>query len=189
MLSTNTPRRQHGTSLIEVLVTLVIVAFGLLGVAGLQYRVQMSQMETYQREQALILLDDMSARISTNRAAADAYVTSAANPLGVGMSCPTAVTTRQEMDAAQWCRALRGAAEVSGATQVGAMIGARGCVESLGSKEYLISVVWQGMAAVSAPSSGVACGKGLYDSANEASCTDDRCRRAVSTVVRIGDLS
>ena len=172
-----------------MLITLVIVAFGLLGVAGLQYRAQMSQMETYQREQALILLADMSSRIATNRAAAASYIRSASNPLGAGTSCLAAVTTRQEMDAAQWCRALLGAAESSAGAKVGAMIGARGCIESLGGKDYLISVVWQGMAGVSAPPDSVACGRGLYDSANETSCSGDRCRRAVTTVVRIGDLS
>ena len=57
----------------EVLVTLVVTAFGLLGLAGLQYRVQMSDVESYQRAQALVLLQDMSSRISTNRGQALSY--------------------------------------------------------------------------------------------------------------------
>ena len=66
---------QRGTSLIEVMVTVVILTFGLLGLAGLQSRLQLSEMEAYQRSQALILLDDMASRVTTNRNAASTYVT------------------------------------------------------------------------------------------------------------------
>jgi len=59
---------QRGTSLIEVLVTMVILAFGLLGAAGLQARLQLADMESYQRAQALVLMDDIASRIATNRA-------------------------------------------------------------------------------------------------------------------------
>jgi type IV pilus assembly protein PilV len=182
-------QRQRGTTLIEVLVTMVIIAIGLLGLAGLQYRVQLSDMETYQRGQALILLEDMAARISTNRAAAATYVTTAANPLGVGTPCPNTIGTRQEMDAVQWCNALQGAAEVQGAGKVGAMLGARGCVESLPNNEYLITVPWQGLTPLSAPPAGVACGASLYDGGADSSCTADLCRRVVTTIVRIATLT
>src|SRR5947209_7225863 len=99
---------QHGTSLIEVLVTMVILAFGLLGAAGLQARLQLADMEAYQRSQALILVDDIASRIATNRANSAAYVTTAANPLGTGTAClvTTTASSRQQIDAAQWCNAL-----------------------------------------------------------------------------------
>lgn len=190
---------QRGTSLIEVLVTMVILAFGLLGAAGLQARLQLADMEAYQRAQALILVDDIASRIATNRTNAAAYVTTAANPLGTGMvpGCPAFVppATLQQTDTAQWCNALLGVAEVAGANKVGAMLGARGCVEILGpaaNKEYLVTVAWQGLAPVSAPPASVACGANLYDGAagsTSSNCTADRCRRAVTTVVRIGGLT
>ena len=59
--------RQRGISLIEVLITMVILAIGLLGLVGLQGRLQVLQMESYQRAQALMLLQDMSSRIALNR--------------------------------------------------------------------------------------------------------------------------
>jgi type IV pilus assembly protein PilV len=180
-------KKQFGTSMIEVLVTLVVTAIGLLGLAGLQYRVQMSDVESYQRAQALVLLQDMSARISTNRAAAASYVTTA--PLGFGEPCPTDVDTRQELDAVQWCNALQGAAEVQGASKAGAMLGARGCVESLPDNEYMITIAWQGLTPVSAPPASVTCGADLYDGAGNNACTNDRCRRVVTTIVRIATLS
>ena len=67
--------------MLEVFITIVILTIGLLGLAGLQSRLQASEMEAYQRAQALILLNDMASRIATNRANAASYVTGADNPL------------------------------------------------------------------------------------------------------------
>ncbi len=53
--------------MIEVLVTLVVLALGLLGVVGLQARGQQAELESYQRGQALVLLQDMVDRMNTNR--------------------------------------------------------------------------------------------------------------------------
>lgn len=172
--------------MIEVLVTLVIVSFGLLGLAGLQARLQSSEMEAYQRSQALLLLNDMANRIATNRANAANYVTTATNPWGVGMTCPTANADIVQSDVREWCNALQGASETSG-TRVGAMIGGRGCVESVGGN-YLVTVAWQGLTPLSAPPVAVACGANSYDTAGS-SCVNDLCRRTVTTVVRIANLS
>lgn len=64
---------QRGSTLIEILVTIVILAFGLLGLAGMQARVQTNELESYQRAQALVLLNDMVERIRTNRPTANSY--------------------------------------------------------------------------------------------------------------------
>lgn len=176
---------QRGTSLIEVLVTIVILAIGLLGLAGLQVRLQSSEMEAYQRAQALVLLNDMASRIASNRSSAATYDTGT-TPLGGTAACPTTTATRQQLDAGQWCNALKGAGETLGVSNVGAMVGGRGCVASLGGNEYLVSIAWQGMTPISAPSP--TCGQNLYDTAGS-NCTGDRCRRVITTVVRIGNLT
>jgi type IV pilus assembly protein PilV len=189
MRSSSITLAQRGTSMIEVLVTIVILSFGLLGLVGLQTKLQVSEMEAYQRAQALILLEDMASRIASNRNFAANYVTGTETPLGTGNDCPTIsnTSTRQEIDAAEWCNALQGAAETTdaGVNKLGAMIGGRGCVETLANGEYLVTVAWQGMGQLSAPSTGVACGEGLY---NGASCANDLCRRTVTTIVRIAAL-
>lgn len=177
-------RLQRGTSLIEVLVTLVIVAFGLLGLVGLQTRLQSSEMESYQRSQALLLLNDMANRIAVNRTNAAAYVTT--SPSGAGMACPTDTSTIFKRDAVEWCEALQGAGEVTGGNKVGAMIGGRGCVERVGT-DYLVTVAWQGLTPLSAPPTSVACGINSYNDAS-GSCVNDLCRRAVTTLVRIATL-
>ena len=180
---------QRGTTMIEVLVTIVILAFGLLGLVGLQSRLQVSEMEAYQRSQALILLEDMANRIATNRNNAANYVTGADNPVGTGTNCTVNTSSaRQVQDSCEWSNALQGAAELSGTSKVGALIGGRGCVESLGSGEYLVTVAWQGMGPISAPPDSVACGKNLYNGAANSACVNDRCRRALTTIVRIAGL-
>lgn len=178
---------EQGASLVEVLVSLLILSVGLLGMAGLQVRLQQAEMEAYQRSQALLLLQDMAQRLSANRPAAASYVTGSGAPLGTGSDCSAAGSSRRDSDLAEWCAALQGAAEILGsatsASRVGAMLGGRGCVESLGQGEYLITVVWQGLTPLAASPQGLACGRGLYD--GQPGCRDDLCRRALSTRVRV----
>ena len=178
-------RAQAGASMIEVLVTMVIIAFGLLGMAGLQMRMQTSEMESYQRSQALLLLNDMANRIAANRNNAGLYVTP--TPLGTDMTCPTTTATTVQQDLSQWCAALQGAAEVSGTASVGAMVGGRGCVQNL-SGDYMVTVVWQGFTPISAPPASVTCGANAFNGATGSTCVNDLCRRAVTTLVRIATL-
>jgi type IV pilus assembly protein PilV len=177
--------------MIEVLVTMVIIAVGLLGLAGLQVRMQSSEMESYQRSQALQLLSDMANRMATNRAAviATAYAVPSASPLGAGMTCTAlgASPTTVERDLYEWCTALQGAGEKSGATSVGAMVGGRGCIEQIGG-DYMLTVAWQGLTPIAAPAPSVACGADSYNAAS-GQCANDLCRRTVTTLVRIATLN
>ena len=182
---------QCGFLMIEVLITMFILVLGLLGIVGLQARAQQAENESYQRSQALILLRDMADRMNANRVDVASYVTRTSAPLGTGDSnsgC-SAATTIVAKDKCAWSIALLGAAETTGtcntatgANCVGAMIGARGCVTELDAtaKIYLIEVAWQGLAPTAAPPASVLCGKDLYGA--------DELRRAVTTVVQIGDL-
>ncbi len=181
---------QLGASLVEVLVAMVILAVGLLGLVGLQARLQILQAESYQRAQALMLVQDLKNRIALNRNNAVAYVTDPDAPLGTDADCPVANATRQEADVQQWCTELVGAGETKGGANVGAIVGGLGCVEQLGgSSRYLITVAWQGLAPLTAPPETVTCGQGAYDGVGESSpCAGDVCRRVVTTVVEIATL-
>jgi type IV pilus assembly protein PilV len=136
--------------MIEVLVTFVILVIGLLGLIGLQARSQQAELESYQRGQALILLQDMVDRMNTNRigSKSGSYLTTGLTPAYVGngstsptpLSTCTAPTTPAEIaayDLCDWSNQLIGAAEVTsggtctatdGTNCIGAMLGARGCV-------------------------------------------------------------
>ena len=198
---------QHGFALLEVLLTIVIVAFGLLGLLGLQSKMGVAEIEAYQRAQATLLVSDMADRmraspfaVCSSVPATDArrntcmanrlqsYVTS--NPLGTGDSQPancsgTAIGAAH--DECEWSNALKGAAETSAGGSVGAMTGARGCIEELQAPDasagvctpgiYRVSAVWQGLNPTVGPS--IACGTGSYGS-------DERYRRVIAARVSIG---
>lgn len=175
--------RNAGFSLVEVLVTILILMVGLLGLAGLQGRAVTAQMEAYQRSQALILMKDMADRINANRKNAASYVTT----LGTGAACPAAGATVASADLSQWCNAMMGAAEAqSGVGNVGAMIGARGCITQTVApasgvpSQYLVAVAWQGLNSTAIPT--ITCGQNQYGA-------NDALRRVVALPVTIADLN
>jgi len=66
--------RMGGVTMIEVLITIVILTVGLLGVAGLQARMQLAEVESYHRSHAIVLLQDIVDRVAANRRDAMNYV-------------------------------------------------------------------------------------------------------------------
>lgn len=140
---------KRGFTLIEVLITLVILIFGLLGIAGLMAKGQRVSHEAYQREQAVTIANDMAERIRANRTQALLYAAGApaSAPLGAGTlygqllsnslptnncglyNCSTAALVNYDL--AQWDGLLVGYGEqqTTGAAKIGGVIGARGCIE------------------------------------------------------------
>lgn len=59
-------RQQTGTTLIEILISLLILAIGLLGMAGLQTVSLRNTQSAYQRTQAAILSTDIVERVRAN---------------------------------------------------------------------------------------------------------------------------
>lgn len=176
---------QRGTSLVEVLVTMVVVAVGLLGLAAFQSKAQVGNIESFQRAQAAVLLQDMQSRLQNNIANGASYLTGTGS-VGTGDTLKDDCSTYSagaERDLCEWSQALKGAAEASGTTKVGAMIGARGCVTQVQAENrapgvcrpsvYLVSVSWQGMHPTKAPAQ--TCGKDAT--------ADDTYRRVVSARV------
>jgi type IV pilus assembly protein PilV len=167
---------QRGFTLLEALIAMLIIAFGVLGYVGLQARTTVSTLEGYQRAQAMVLLNDITQRLNVNRAAAASYV---ADNIGVADPgvCPAAPVAARDL--CEWAHLIRGAAEQQAGNKVGAITAARGCITNVATDQYQVSVVWQGVQATGA--TPIACGSGAY--ANE------NLRRGVSAVVRIANLS
>jgi type IV pilus assembly protein PilV len=187
-------RLQAGLTLIEVLVSVVILLVGLLGLAALMTSSQKAESESYQRAQALLLLRDMVERINANRGVVECYrFTTDANAgtpyLGVGadltgLDCGVGSATarsRAVQDLTEWSGLLEGASETAGGN-VGAMVGARGCVtlDNASTRTYTVSVAWQGMTATKAPDAALNCGKDLYG--------DEKLRRVISVPLRLANL-
>lgn len=100
--------KQRGSSMVEILVTLVIIATGLLGTAGLQvYAMRMNQSGQF-RSQAIFLASDISERMEANRAAAVAgsyAVAAASTPSVAATDCGAAAcnaTALASYDVSQW---------------------------------------------------------------------------------------
>ena len=174
-------RRQSGTTMIELLITIVISAFGLLGIASLQARMQLAEMEAAQRAQATVLLKHMTDRIASNRRNAMSYVTSGALGTGNGVQ-DCAGLAGAALDLCEWNNLLAGAAETSGGVRLGGMIGARGCIANVDAampRKFVVAVVWQGMTPTVEPG-GTTCGAGQFG--------DERKRRAILAPVMFGCL-
>jgi type IV pilus assembly protein PilV len=179
--SARRPMQQRGALLIEALVSILICAFALLGFVAMQARATTSEFESYQRSQALVLLDDMVDRLNTNRANADSYVT--AGLIGEGAVVDCAGTAGAARDLCEWGNLIRGSAETRGTSKVGSMLSARGCITrpADSSKRYIVSIVWLGNVPTGAPTSS--CGKA------DAAFPNEALRRVVSSSVCVGLLS
>jgi len=193
------PSVSRGFSLMEVLVTIMLLAFGMLGLAGMEVRMTSSNVEASQRAQAAALLSDMVERVRaganvTTGTIASGYLTGTGS-VGTGDSntvtdC-TSVAIGATRDICEWSNALKGAAEASGTSKVGAMTGARGCITQIQVPNptknictpgiYAVAVAWQGLTATVAPSSSgqASCGAGNYGTSNTQ-------RRVLTTKVVIG---
>jgi type IV pilus assembly protein PilV len=188
---------RRGFTLIEVLVTLVILTFGLLGIAGLMAKGQRASFEAFQRQQALSLANDMAERQRANRSQATVYRDGApvASPLGLNAKysllgksitdcgAPSTRCSAENLaayDLAQWDGLLFGYTETAGATRVGSIVNALGCIEetantiavcppapapaaTLYTRTNRISVAWQGQEDTGVPTAPPStCGSGRY---------------------------
>lgn len=103
---------QRGFSMLEILITLVIIATALLGTAGLQmYAMRMGKSGEF-RTQAVFLASDIAERMEANKAAAVAgnYVVAAASaPSAAASDCAASAcdtATLANWDISQWENAI-----------------------------------------------------------------------------------
>lgn len=193
-------QHQAGATLIEILITLIILMFGLLGLVGVSSRSHMTELESLQRTRALELVQDMAGRINANRKVAACYSNGTGGiQLGNGSTtvpdCPSGIlaTDLQKLQAKSdldaWDKELKGDEMHTDTKNVGALINAVGCVMQTAEDTdtvYLIAVSWQGLVKTAAPTlsdgSAFPCG-------SAATFGDSTLQRVVTTKVHIGNLS
>ncbi len=146
-----------GISLLEVLVALLITGMGLLGLAALQVKAQQADMESSQRSEALILLQDMASRLRANPAEKMRYLTPGGTCAGHG-----AATSMAGQDLFDWGQ------RISDTLPAGC-----GCIAGDDSL-LIVSLVWQGLFALERPGD-LACGADRIP--------DQRTRRTLSMPV------
>jgi type IV pilus assembly protein PilV len=202
----NSSGKQSGLSMIEVLVALVILMTGLIGLAGLQIQGLRSETESYQRVQALILLQDMVGRINATRGMSNSptdctgltdtalnkcqwgNITTnvsayAADDVGTGAVAVCTALTGMPRDMCEWSNALIGSSETLGGAAAGAMVGGRGCIRVVSSDATQITmqttVAWQGLGKTFAPVNNP-CGDRAYG--------DPTLRRVVSLTTKFANI-
>jgi type IV pilus assembly protein PilV len=121
-----TPRRRFGSgmTLVEVLVSLVVISVGLLGVAALQITSLRSSQASFLRTQATALADDIIDRMRANRTVA----LGAGHEYDIALGATVTLSgtpTRAERDKFEWKTALKndlpkspGGADADGSVQV-----------------------------------------------------------------------
>ena len=105
MISRNRPNRQaylqHGFSLIEVLIALIILSVGMLGIAGLYVQSMQAGRTSMFRHNAVTLVGDIADRIRANPSAGAAYTATAGadnNCVDGDKNCTPAEMAAQDID-------------------------------------------------------------------------------------------
>lgn len=151
MSDRRSPRRRAvaGSSLLEVLVSLVIVAVGLLGLIGMQARATGSQKDSFDRKAAAELLSQIGERMRANHLGfmGSAYAstllpgTAPAAAPGCIATAPCTPATVAAMDLATWHLAMRDRLPDSGAVITPA--GGPGAALGAGAASMRVTLAWR----------------------------------------------
>jgi type IV pilus assembly protein PilV len=138
-------QRQKGVGLIEILVTILILSFGLLGVAGLLTKGVANASSTEARSKANQLIADMADRIRANSAGA----LSATSPYltGYGSTLPSTSTIAGQ-DVVTWKAAI--------SSQLPQ--GQGSITQVLADRKMIISIRWSGCIGTISDATANACG-------------------------------
>ena len=117
-------KQQQGFSLIEVLVTMIIISFGLLGIAGVIVNSLRNNQSSYARTQASVMANDIIDRMRANRITAEASpspyafdnLTATVAPTGAGV--PLADLTEWSTSLARAMPSGAGSVAINAATKV-----------------------------------------------------------------------
>ena len=188
---------ERGASMIEVLATLFMLTVGLMGHLGIHSELHKSSVESYQRTQAIVLMNNMIERMNANRYSGPCYAistgsgsnflgTQASEKLIENITCEgwgdADTQAIAKNDLLEWDGFLKGMSAVDGNGQmVGAMLGARGCItldSSTTPETYTITIAWQGL--TDSLGSDNSCALGLFGTNTK--------RRVLSTTVQFAEL-
>ncbi len=96
--------QQAGSSLIEILVTILILSVGLLGLAALQTNALRFNQDAYQRMVASQQADNMLDRMNANAVGISSGLYNSVSGIGTNPSCTTVCTPQQmaQRDSFEW---------------------------------------------------------------------------------------
>lgn len=166
----------HGISMIEVLIAMVILSFGLLSIVALQLVSKKTVLDSDQRAQASVLGSDLISRMYSNNTVngLNVYITTAPlgnNSLGTNEPAPNCITAACSSDQLashdlwEWEKQLDGAAEtvtpINGVTtSTGGLINPTACISGPPGAVagiYTVTIVWRSSVFLP-PNTGLTCG-------------------------------
>jgi type IV pilus assembly protein PilV len=157
-MRTHSIKKQHGVSLVEILITLVMISIAVLGSASMQVLSKRANNEALQRTIASQLASDMFERMRANRSALENYLpglTLGGNALGdaptvdcaaVDTNCDTA--TLAEYDLWAWEELLDGTNEQIDSRSVGGLLEPTACITGPAGGvggTYQVAIAWRGL--------------------------------------------
>lgn len=162
----------------EVLISLLIMAFGLLALAGFVVKSTVLSVDASQRAKAAALVQDMASRIANNKPNAATY--SSSNDIKGAATEECDGFTGASLDLCEWNNLLAGENSAQSGGDA-AQLGFRGCIRRPTPSEavYVITVAWGGMSPGVPPAD--LCAKDEFG--------DDALRRIVRLQVRIPNLT
>jgi len=173
---------QRGFLLIEILVSLVIVAFGLLALASFVVKATALAVDSAQRTRAATLLSDMAGRMVSNKNHASSYIAASQPGSGYGTPGTTTVCPGTGMagaDLCNWHNLLQGTHDAQTGGNAAAL-GFRGCLSmDPAAPIFTITVAWGATTPAGRPNSE--CGKDQFGA--------DEYRRILRTTIRIPNLT
>lgn len=178
--------RQAGFSMIEVLITVVIIAIGMLGIAAVQFMSKRSNFEAVQRTAATMLASDIIERMRANPDQLQDYAGDASNPIAplggptatrtLGTDCSTSACdpfALSQYDLWEWETQLNGLSEQTAAgAGSGGLVAPTACIYTSvpagmvdRSGQYTVAIAWRGgaqMANPTAPTGATAAVQAAY---------------------------
>ena len=123
------PRQQRGVSLLEVMISVLILGVGLLGIAAMQALALRGGQGSLESSQAVMQTTSIAEAMRANRLNAGNYAMAMTCTAGSGGSLA-------QNDQAAWINALKSTMGVAGDTST------CGRIEALGNSRYRITVQW-----------------------------------------------
>ncbi|MGX9462379.1 type IV pilus modification protein PilV [Shewanella sp. A14] len=158
-------RKRDGFSLIEVMVSLVILVIGLIGIFNLHIISKQGSFESFQQTQASYYANDMINRMRLNKSQLAEYAKGSpysGTPGAVGQTCdaillPCSPNQMAKWDIFEWQSSFIGTSEVIGTQHVGGLDSATGCIKVNGNI-VTVTMSWKSIRSSSDSGDENACG-------------------------------
>lgn len=150
--------KTEGFSLVEVLVSLVILVIGLIGIFNLHLVAKRGSFESFQQTQASYYAIDIINRMKLNRSQLASYAgTYTGNLSAPEKSCDVAVggnvictnIETRAWDLFQWEQSMNGADETKGTRSIGGLDTPTACIQVSGTGDVIVVMTWRGIRTVS----------------------------------------